>query len=174
MERRLPARAPGAEIRAPARLLAGGVELDMASGGAHDADQLALRAHLAADDTRTLRHVARTLRLFGLLRRRLRCGHVSHPPDAYTSKVAAAVDSLLGVGCSSGRTISMRQPVSRAASRAFCPRLPIASESCRSGTITNAVWSDSRNSTEIGFTGLSAFATNFAGSGSHRIMSIFS
>ena len=35
--------------------------------------------------------------------------------------------------------MSMRHPVSRAASRAFCPSLPMASESWKSGTTTRAV-----------------------------------
>ena len=64
--------------------------------------------------------------------------------------------------------MSMRQPVSFAASRAFWPSLPIASESCRSGTTTSAVFSSScvmRTLTTCA--GLSAFATNRDGSGSH-------
>src|SRR2546421_10674586 len=50
----------------------------------------------------------------------------------------------------------------------------MASESCRSGTVTTAVWSDSRSSTLSGFTGLSELATKEAGSAVHWMMSIFS
>ena len=54
-----------------------------------------------------------------------------------------------GVGCGARPPVdprdpaslrmSMRHPVSRAASRAFCPSLPMARESWKSGTITRAV-----------------------------------
>ena len=43
-----------------------------------------------------------------------------------------------GAGAASLR-MSIRHPVSRAASRAFCPSLPMASESWKSGTTTRAV-----------------------------------
>src|SRR3984893_3052729 len=48
-----------------------------------------------------------------------------------------------GVGCGAASLmISIRQPVSRAANRAFCPSLPIASDSWKSGTITPAARQD--------------------------------
>jgi hypothetical protein len=75
--------------------------------------------------------------------------------------------------------MSMRIPVSFAASRAFCPFLPIASESWLSGTITSADGcsspsSGSRTVTDDTFAGDSARATNVAGSCDHSMMSIFS
>ena len=57
----------------------------------------------------------------------------------------------------------MRQPVSRAASRAFWPSRPMASESIRSGTVTLAMRCSSSMSTEMTWAGLSALATNTAG-----------
>ena len=68
--------------------------------------------------------------------------------------------------------MSIRHPVSFAASLAFCPSLPIASESCRSGTTTEAVLSSSLMLTFSTCAGLRAFATKRAGSGSHWITSI--
>ena len=68
----------------------------------------------------------------------------------------------------------MRQPVSRAASRAFWPSRPIASESIRSGTVTLAIRCSSSMSTEMTWAGRSAFATNSAGSSFHGMTSIFS
>jgi len=43
--------------------------------------------------------------------------------------------------------MSMRQPVSLAARRAFCPSRPMASESIRSGTVTLAIRFSSSMST---------------------------
>ena len=69
----------------------------------------------------------------------------------------------------------MRHPVSRAASRAFCPSLPIARESWKSGTITRAVRvRASRTLTETTFDGDRALPTNVAGSSDQSMMSIFS
>ena len=56
--------------------------------------------------------------------------------------------------------MSIRQPVSRAASRAFWPSRPIASDSIRSGTVTLAIRCSSSISTPMTWAGLSAFATN--------------
>ena len=54
----------------------------------------------------------------------------------------------------------MRQPVSRAANRAFCPSLPMASDSWKSGTTTRAVFARSSTTrTETTFAGDSAFPT---------------
>ena len=63
--------------------------------------------------------------------------------DCYRSRAArcgAAASGRvrrLAAGAASLR-MSMRHPVSRAASRAFCPSLPIASDSWKSGTTTRA------------------------------------
>ncbi len=70
--------------------------------------------------------------------------------------------------------ISILYPVSLAASLAFCPSLPIASESWFSGTITFAVFSSSSASTETTFAGLNEFSIRTAGESLHVIMSIFS
>src|SRR5207245_295234 len=83
---------------------------------------------------------------------------------------AASSDSLL---------MSIRIPVSLAASRAFWPFLPMASESWLSGTTMSAVASasDSPGSpivTDDTLAGDSARATNVAGSCDHSMMSIFS
>ena len=59
--------------------------------------------------------------------------------------------------------MSIRQPVSRAASRAFWPSRPIASESIRSGTVTLAIRCSSSMSTEMTWAGLSALATRTLG-----------
>ena len=77
-------------------------------------------------------------------------------------------------GASSER-MSMRQPVRRAAKRAFCPSLPIASESWKSGTTTrHARAARSMISTEVTRAGDKAWATNSAGSSDQSTMSIFS
>jgi hypothetical protein len=63
--------------------------------------------------------------------------------------------------------MSIRHPVSRAASRAFWPSLPIANDSWKSGTTTRAArafWSIT--ATETTLAGDSALATNRAGSSS--------
>src|SRR5919112_2690848 len=66
--------------------------------------------------------------------------------------------------CASSERMSMRQPVSRAASRAFCPSLPIASDSWKSGTTTRAERAArSTISTELTRAGRSASATSSAG-----------
>ena len=60
--------------------------------------------------------------------------------------------------------MSTRQPVSRAARRAFCPSRPIASESWSSGTITVAWPASSSTRTSRTRAGESALATKRAGS----------
>ena len=66
---------------------------------------------------------------------------------------------------SSSERMSMRQPVRRAARRAFWPSLPIASESWKSGTTTRAARAASSTTvTEETRAGLSALPTNVAGS----------
>ena len=69
----------------------------------------------------------------------------------------------------------MRQPVRRAARRAFWPSLPIASDSWKSGTTTRAERCSSEMiSTEETRAGDSACATISAGSSEKSTMSIFS
>src|SRR5438874_2227770 len=70
--------------------------------------------------------------------------------------------------------MSTRQPVNRAARRAFWPSRPIASESWSSGTITVACLASSSTSTSRTRAGESAFATKRAGSSLCGMMSIFS
>jgi hypothetical protein len=71
-------------------------------------------------------------------------------------------------------TMSIFQPVSRCARRAFMPSLPIASASWSSGTTTVASRASSSRYTSRTRAGDSAFATKRAGSGFHGMMSIFS
>ena len=66
----------------------------------------------------------------------------------------------------------MRQPVRRAASRAFCPPLPIASESWSSATTTFIVFSASFIRTSSTRAGASARDTNTVGSCDHGTMSM--
>lgn len=62
-------------------------------------------------------------------------------------------------------TMSIFQLVRRAASRAFCPSLPMASDSWSSGTVARAdLIAASRTSTLFTFAGDSASAMNVAGS----------
>ena len=71
--------------------------------------------------------------------------------------------------------MSIRQPVSFAASRTFWPFLPMASESCLSSTITSMTRSRSSTiDTRCTLAGLSALVTNAIGSSDHSTMSIFS
>jgi hypothetical protein len=60
--------------------------------------------------------------------------------------------------------MSIRQPVRRAARRAFWPSRPMASVSWSSGTMTVAWRPSSSTSTSRTRAGLSALATNRAGS----------
>src|SRR6267378_3279211 len=84
----------------------------------------------------------------------------------YLSRTAPCAASGFGCGAAS-LLISIRQPVSRAANRAFCPSLPIASDSWKSGTTTRAARPDSSMTlTDTTLAGDSALATNRAGSSS--------
>src|SRR5204862_27525 len=77
-------------------------------------------------------------------------------------------------GASSER-MSIRQPVRRAARRAFWPSLPIASDSWKSGTMTRAARAArSTISTEETRAGDRAWATISAGSSDQATMSVFS
>jgi hypothetical protein len=70
--------------------------------------------------------------------------------------------------------MSMRQPVSLAASRAFSPSRPIASDSWSSGTTTVACFDSSSTSTSRTRAGDRALAMKRAGSSLKGMMSIFS
>ena len=70
--------------------------------------------------------------------------------------------------------MSIRHPVSLAASLTFCPSLPMANESCLSGTTTVDVPSASFSSTFTTWAGLSALAIKVAGVDSHSTTSILS
>ena len=70
--------------------------------------------------------------------------------------------------------MSIFQPVSLAARRAFWPSLPMASDSWLSGTMTRAAFSVSETNTEMTRAGFSALAMYSAGSEDHFTMSIFS
>ncbi len=83
------------------------------------------------------------------------------------TSLASGPGSASGVSVS-GR-ISIRQPVSRAASRAFCPSRPIANESWKSGTVTRAVRvARSTTSTRSALAGDSALPTNSRGPPTNR------
>ncbi len=68
----------------------------------------------------------------------------------------------------------MSQRVSWLASRTFCPRRPIASESCSSGTTTSTRPASSSITTLVTSAGASAFTTKVAACGDQGMMSIFS
>ena len=70
--------------------------------------------------------------------------------------------------------MSILKPVSLAASLAFCPSLPIARDSCESGTTTKASLFSGSAKTDTTFEGLSAFSIKIAGLSLQLIMSIFS
>src|SRR3954453_19071645 len=70
--------------------------------------------------------------------------------------------------------MSIRQPVRRAAKRAFRPSRPIASDSWSSGTTTVACFDSSSTSTSRTRAGDSALAMKRAGSSLNGMMSIFS
>ena len=80
---------------------------------------------------------------------------VSSP--SYSTSVSSEANSVSDL-------MSTRQPVRRAARRAFWPSRPIASESWSSGTITVAWRSSSSTITSRTRAGESALATNRAGS----------
>ena len=70
--------------------------------------------------------------------------------------------------------MSTRQPVRRAARRAFWPSLPMARESWKSGTMTVAVPVSSSIRTSLTLAGDRALATKSGGSSENGTMSIFS
>jgi hypothetical protein len=91
------------DVRASASGLRIEIDLDRSIRRAGEAEQIRLARSAVTTDARALGHVR---------------GH--DQASAGASGAAVACDSDL---------MSMRQPVSRAASRAFCPSLPIASDS---------------------------------------------
>ena len=68
----------------------------------------------------------------------------------------------------------MSQLVSCEARRTFCPRRPIASDNCWSGTTTSMRWRSSSSTTLATSAGASALTTKVAVSIDHGMMSIFS
>ena len=70
--------------------------------------------------------------------------------------------------------MSIFQPVSLAASRAFCPSLPMARESWSSGTTTRQALPSSRTATLTTSAGDRAAAMYSAGSSDHLMISTFS
>src|SRR5690606_30466179 len=92
-------------------------------------------------------------------------GYCSGVPPAAEAACGPAGAGSDCPAVSASLRMSIRHPVSRAASRAFCPSLPMASDSWKSGTITRAVLVRSSTTwTETTFAGDSAFPTNVAGS----------
>ena len=87
---------------------------------------------------------------------------------------AAASSSAALAATETSLRMSIRQPVRRAARRAFWPSRPIANDSIRSGTVTLAIRFSSSMSTPITWAGDSAFATKTLASSFHGMMSIFS
>jgi hypothetical protein len=76
---------------------------------------------------------------------------------------------------SSSLLMSIRQPVSLAASRTFCPFLPMASDNCLSSTMTSITFSRSSvMDTRCTFAGLRALVTKLTVSSENSTMSIFS
>src|SRR5262249_2969632 len=70
-------------------------------------------------------------------------------------------------------TMSMSQPVSCEARRTFCPRRPIASDSCWSGTTTSMRWRSSSSTTLATSAGAGGWTTKLAGAGGHGLSSSF-
>ena len=128
--------------------------------------------------------VARLLRGGGLGAVRLGSGCLGgrlgrRPPAAGASAAAAsgaagATGAAAASAAATSLRMSIRQPVSRAASRAFWPSRPMASESIRSGTVTFAIRCSSSMFTPRTWAGDSALATNTDASSFHGITSIFS
>src|SRR5258706_2364414 len=87
---------------------------------------------------------------------------------------AAPAAAALASATDTSLRMSIRQPVRRAASRAFWPSRPIASESIRSGTGTFRIRCSWSISTERTCAGDRAFATNAEGSSLQGMTSIFS
>ena len=153
---RAPAGAIRAEVGATARLAAGTDRWTTRRGPAHDPDQRGAWALGPAGDAGA--------------RGRVRVPGATTAAPTAARRVAPAADSAMAVsswavpssaaagddrdgltqcqavGPLSDR-MSMRQPVSLAASRAFCPSRPMASDSIRSGTVTAAMRFSSSMST---------------------------
>jgi len=144
-QRQVEALGHGVQVRTaawgPARRIGDDLEAGSPVGG-DDSQQIGLRGPLPTPDAGA--DTAPDLRS-GAARRA--CGHATEPrfmtavaepssslafPGARTEptpyRTGATWSGATGSGASSER-MSMRQPVSRAASRAFCPSLPIANDS---------------------------------------------
>src|SRR5579885_1189519 len=161
----VPALAVATKVRAPAGLLAGRVDLDPVRRS-DEPDQLALRTCLTAGDAGPLWDLTNAWAAAAGFRLRPGGGLAhSPPPTLLATRAAPACAGGWPKPRHEAGLMSIRQPVSFAARRAFWPPRPIASDSCASGTITVAVLSASLSSTWSTFAGPRAFATKAAGSG---------
>ena len=88
--------------------------------------------------------------------------------------IACAAAARAASATETSLRMSIRQPVSFAARRAFWPSRPIASDSIRSGTVTLAIRCSSSMVTLMTWAGLRALATKTAGSSFQGMTSIFS
>ncbi|MBT9148636.1 MAG: hypothetical protein DDT28_00046 [Dehalococcoidia bacterium] len=95
-------------------------------------------------------------------------------PISCTTAISSAIRATISSSATLALLISIFQPLSFAASRTFCPSLPMASDNCPSGTTTTAAASAGFVSTRNICAGLSALAMNILGSGCHRTTSTFS
>src|SRR5581483_7935588 len=170
----VPALAVATKVRAPTGLLAGRVDLDPVRRS-DEPDQLALRTCLTAGDAGPLWDLTNAWAAAAGFRLRPGGGLAhSPPPTLLATRAAPACAGGWPKPRHEAGLMSIRQPVSFAARRAFWPPRPIASDSCASGTITVAVLSASLSSTWSTFAGPRAFATKAAGSGCHWMTSICS
>ena len=98
----------------------------------------------------------------------------SGPASGSAATTGPAASAAFASATETSLRMSIRQPVRRAASRAFWPSRPIASESIRSGTVTFAIRCSVSMSTDRTWAGERALATNWAGSSFQGMTSIFS
>ena len=89
-----------------------------------------------------------------------------------SSLAKSSASAILAASASEALLISIRQPVSFAASLTFCPSLPMANESCLSGTTTVAT--SSLSPTLNTWAGPRALVIKAETSGLQAITSIFS
>ena len=82
--------------------------------------------------------------------------------------------AIFSASAAAALLMSIRHPVSLAASLAFCPSLPMASDSCLSGTTTVAIPCSASSSTFNIWAGLRALVIKTGASGFHIMTSIFS
>src|SRR5712692_8686293 len=152
----------GVQVGAATRGAAGRVEPDLAGGGAHQAQEAALAGLLAAGDAGPYRLTP------GLWHSR-----ASAPYPGSRDPASEGERGLCGgwAPSSAAGLMSIRQPVSLAASRAFCPSRPMASDSCARGTTTEAVRVARSTFTSSTEAGPRAAATKRGGSSDQGTMS---